>query len=93
MLKLKNSINVVLCSKGYPKKPEVNKEIKIKKLKNSKIFFAGAKLDNKKLITTGGRVLSVVATGKTLNDATKKVYADINNINFSGMHYRKDINK
>ncbi len=89
----KASINVVLCSKGYPKKAETGKEIKIKKLKNSKIFFAGTKLENKKLITSGGRVLSVVSTGKTLSEATKKVYADIKNINFFGMHYRKDIDK
>lgn len=89
----KASINVVLCSKGYPKKAETGKIITINKLKNSKIFFAGTKLENKKLITSGGRVLSVVSTGKTLSEATKKVYADIKNINFSGMHYRKDINK
>ncbi len=89
----KASINVVLCSKGYPKKAEINKEIEIKKLKNSKIFFAGSKFQQNKLTTTGGRVLSVISTGKTLLEATKKVYADIKNINFSGMHYRKDIDK
>ncbi len=87
------SINVVLCSKGYPSKCETGKEIKVKKLSNSYLFYAGAKTNNNKVLTSGGRVLSVVSTAKSLPIATKNVYKDIKNITFFGMHYRKDIHK
>lgn len=89
----KSSINVVLCSKGYPKASQKGIEIKYREPKNVKIFFAGAKLENNKVYTNGGRVLSVVVCDKTLSSASKKVYSAIKNIKFSGMHYRKDINK
>jgi phosphoribosylamine--glycine ligase len=56
------------------------------------VFHAGTKLDdNGKVVTSGGRVLTVVAGGKTLTDAREKVYANIPRIHFEGAHYRKDI--
>ena len=42
-------------------------------------------------MTSGGRVLTVVARGKTLAEAREKVYANIPRIHFEGRHYRKDI--
>jgi len=42
-------------------------------------------------LTNGGRVLTVVAMGKTVAQAREKVYANVSRITFEGAHYRKDI--
>jgi phosphoribosylamine--glycine ligase len=56
------------------------------------VFHAGTKLDdNRQVVTSGGRVLTVVACGKTLAEARERVYANIPRIHFEGAHYRKDI--
>ena len=56
------------------------------------MFHAGTKLNEANEITTnGGRVLTVVATGKDLNEARKKVYKNISRISFEGCYYRRDI--
>jgi phosphoribosylamine-glycine ligase len=90
-LKWKNgaAINVVAVSKGYPGAYEVNKAIKIKN--KPTIFFAGTKNVNGKLLTNGGRVLSVTSHGKDLRSAIKNVYHDIKNVQYENMGYRKDI--
>ncbi len=55
-------------------------------------FHAGTRLDdNGKVITAGGRVLTLVATGKTLASAREKVYNNISRIKFEGCYYRRDI--
>ncbi|MCX7885601.1 MAG: phosphoribosylamine--glycine ligase [Caloramator sp.] len=81
---------IVASSKGYPEKYETGHEISIGNV-YGKIFIAGAALKDEKLITTGGRVLSVVCVSKDLDKAREAAYKDIKNINFSGMYYRKDI--
>ncbi|MCX6752171.1 MAG: phosphoribosylamine--glycine ligase [Candidatus Nomurabacteria bacterium] len=57
------------------------------------IFHAGTKMENKNLVTNGGRVLGVSAVGKNLQEALKKAYKAIEKISFEGMQYRKDIGK
>jgi phosphoribosylamine--glycine ligase len=81
---------VVAASKGYPGKYEKGKEISLKN-KDGKVFIAGAKEENGKLLTNGGRVLSLVNNGKTLEEAMKKAYANLADVNFEGIYYRKDI--
>ncbi|SKA91717.1 phosphoribosylamine--glycine ligase [Caloramator quimbayensis] len=81
---------VVASSKGYPEKYETGHEISIGNV-CGKVFIAGAALRDEKLITTGGRVLSVVCVSKDLDKAREAAYEDIKKINFSGMYYRKDI--
>lgn len=54
------------------------------------IFHSGT-VFNDKIRTSGGRVLGVTATGKSLSEAIDLAYEAIRYINFSGMHYRKDI--
>ena len=44
-----------------------------------------------RVLTNGGRVLTVVAMGKTIAEAREKVYNNISRIHFEGCHYRKDI--
>jgi phosphoribosylamine--glycine ligase len=56
------------------------------------VFHAGTRLgEDKEVLTSGGRVLTVVAMGKTLDEAREKVYDNISRISFKGCHYRKDI--
>ena len=54
-------------------------------------FHAGTKLQDGKLVTSGGRVLCVVGLSDTVRGAQKKAYEAITQIQFDGMQYRKDI--
>ncbi|GAA0179786.1 phosphoribosylamine--glycine ligase [Clostridium sediminicola] len=78
-------------SKGYPGTYEKGYEILGIDKVDSKVFICGAKYNDGKLKTSGGRVLSVVALGESLEEAREKAYKDLQNIHFDGMHYRKDI--
>ncbi|SHH41294.1 phosphoribosylamine--glycine ligase [Tepidibacter thalassicus] len=85
---------VVLTSNGYPESYEKGKLIRIGKLDDDVLLFhSGTKFENGKLLTNGGRVIGVTAIGRTLNEAVKKVYGNVEKIHFEGMHYRKDIGK
>ncbi|MGL4849401.1 MAG: phosphoribosylamine--glycine ligase [Clostridium sp.] len=86
-------INVVFSSEGYPAKAKTGYEIEIEKDVFKDVFIAGAKKEKEKLITTGGRVLSVVGNGKDLEEAYKNVYEKTEKIKFKGAYYRKDIGK
>ncbi len=88
------SVCVVLASAGYPGDYQKGKEIKgIEDISEQEVycFHAGTKMSQNKLVTAGGRVLSVTAVGKTLEKALDKVYNAVDKIYFEGMHYRKDI--
>jgi phosphoribosylamine--glycine ligase len=93
----KNFICSVVCaSSGYPGKYKKNKIIKGLNSINDKsvvVFHAGTKLKNNKILTNGGRVLAVSATGKNLKEAISKSYSAIKLIFFDGMQYRKVIGK
>ncbi|MBC8589073.1 phosphoribosylamine--glycine ligase [Paratissierella segnis] len=85
-------ITVVLTSNGYPKEYKKDFNIDIKNLDNSIILFHnGTKYKSGKLLTNGGRVLSVTNAGKDLQSAREAVYDNIGNIQFEGLCYRKDI--
>ena len=58
---------------------------------NCRLFHAGTKLDGKKLVTNGGRVLCVTALGDSLKMARARAYETAESIRFDGMQYRKDI--
>lgn len=88
------AVCLVMCSGGYPNKIDTGFTIKnLDKVKNSQILFAGARNAGDDVITTGGRVLSVVATGETYEEARKKVYQDALSIQFDYAFYREDIGK
>ena len=55
------------------------------------IFHAGTRLVDERLVTAGGRVLSVAAIGTTLNMAIANAYRGVKSIQFDKMFYRKDI--
>ena len=86
---------VVLTSGGYPGKFESGKKIdgltSLEKITGVKVLHAGTNLVGDTVVTNGGRVLGVTATGKTLKAALASAYAAAEKIRFEGMHYRKDI--
>ena len=84
---------LIMASGGYPSKYETGYEISLEPDIKSEIYFAGAKLDNGTLKTSGGRVLGVTATGKTLQDAINASYADARKIHFKDAHFRTDIGR
>ncbi|MEM5948883.1 phosphoribosylamine--glycine ligase [Spirochaetia bacterium 38H-sp] len=86
-----HSCCVVAASGGYPGSYKKGYPIEgLEKTKNT-IFIAGAKKEGEKLITSGGRVLAVCATGSTREEARKKAYSDMQKIHFTDIYYRKDI--
>ena len=95
-LKFKNlcSACIVAASKGYPEEPQKGDKVNINLGTNSslQVFHAGTKIDQfNNIITSGGRVLSVVAQGESFDKAFELAYNSLDNINFDGMHFRKDI--
>jgi phosphoribosylamine--glycine ligase len=87
-------VGVVMASAGYPGSYKTGFPITgLNDLdKDIVVFHAGTRLGSEgEVLTSGGRVLTVVATGKTIDEAREKVYANIPRIHFEGCHYRKDI--
>ena len=88
-------VGVVMASAGYPGSYQTG--FPISGLDNLDedilVFHAGTKIGSEpgQVLTNGGRVLTVVATGRTLTEAREKVYNNISQIRFEGCHYRKDI--
>jgi phosphoribosylamine--glycine ligase len=94
-VKIKNewAICVVLASGGYPYDYRTGEEITLKERLSARtfLFHAGTKKEDSKLLTSGGRVLNVVATHENLKIAKQRVYSEIKKIHFKNMFYRKDI--
>ena len=91
------SICVVMASKGYPASYEKGDVISgLESLKDKDdvvVFHAGTKISEGKIVTNGGRVLGVTASGKDVESAIKKAYEAVNQISWDGTYFRKDIGK
>jgi phosphoribosylamine--glycine ligase len=89
------SVCIVLASGGYPGKLEIGKRIDgltaVGQNTGVKILHAGSKREGATVVTSGGRVLGVTASGSSLNAALSAAYKACTKIHFEGMHYRKDI--
>lgn len=88
---------VVLASEGYPGTYPNGVPItglnEAEKLEDIVVFHAGTTIKDGQIVTDGGRVLNVTATGATLDEALDKAYAAIKMIHFDGMQYRTDIGR
>ena len=85
---------IVAACRGYPESPQKGDKIEINVESNSslQIFHAGTTIDKfDNIITSGGRVLSVVAKGESFDKAFDLAYSNLKKINFNGMHFREDI--
>ena len=89
------SMVVVLASGGYPDSYSKGDPINIPSIDpfdSTWILHAGTKRSsNGQIITDGGRVLGVTASGRSLNEASKRVYKACKEVSFKNMYYRKDI--
>ena len=82
---------VVMASGGYPKDYKKGYEITIPEDIADSVYIAGAKKENGKLLTDGGRVLNSVAVADTLENALKKAYENTAKIKFENSYLRRDI--
>ncbi len=87
----KNACCVIMASEGYPVKYEKGYEITIPEELHDNVYVAGAKLENGKLLTNGGRVLGVTKIADTLEQAIKLSYNAVEKISFDNAYYRHDI--
>lgn len=93
-LKWKDAVTmgVVLASKGYPGHYDKGAVIEgIDSIVDAKVYSMGTALKDGQLVTAGGRVLMVVAQGRDIFEARRKVYADIARIKCDNLFYRNDI--
>jgi phosphoribosylamine--glycine ligase len=89
-------VTVVLASEGYPASPHTGDVIhgidEASALPGVSVFCAGVGSDDAgRLVTAGGRVLDVTATGPTIAEARERAYAAVSRIRWPGMHHRTDI--
>ena len=82
---------VIMASEGYPEHYEKGYEITIPEEVADMVFVAGAKLQDGKLLTSGGRVLGCSGIGKTLPEALENAYAVVDKVHFDNEYYRHDI--
>jgi phosphoribosylamine---glycine ligase len=88
------AVTVVLAANDYPTGTDVGSPIEGTESAESDgvlVFHAGTALKGDRLVTNGGRILNVTATGDTVADARERAYAACEQISFPGMRYRKDI--
>jgi len=85
-------VGVVMASAGYPGSYKTGFPITgLDKLDAGILIFHAGTTMREGIVTDGGRVLTVVARGKTLEEARDKVYINLPRIHFEGCHYRRDI--
>ena len=91
----KKSLCVVLCSKGYP--DSYNNEVLIENTKklnlseNDFMYHAGTKKIANKIYSNGGRVINFVSLSSNFKESRDKIFNHINNLNWNGGFFRKDI--
>ena len=93
----KAAVCVAMASGGYPSSYEKGFEISglddVHAMDDVMVFHAGTSLQDGKIVNTGGRVLGVTGLGSTVAEAIDCAYSAVDKINWSGVHFRKDIGK
>ena len=88
------SIGVVVAARNYPATPHTGDAIgglDAKLPRDARIFHAGTKLDGDRVVSAGGRVLTVCALGDDIGKARETAYAAARSIKLAGSFYRRDI--
>jgi len=92
--KNESSVTVVMAAQGYPDAPVLGARIsgiQGAEVAGADVFHAGTMQSEDSIVVSGGRVLSVTASGVDLGEARAKAYAALEHISFSGAHNRSDI--
>ena len=88
---------VVLASRGYPESAESGQPIdgidRAEAIPGVTVYHAGTAKRGRQLVTSGGRVLTVVGRGSDFAEAVARAYTGVMQISFDGMHYRHDIGR
>ena len=84
---------VVAASEGYPSSYKTGYAIEMSDGVADSVYVAGAKTENGRLLTSGGRVLGVTATAESLPLAIDAAYEKVKKVKFENMYYRKDIGR
>ena len=87
----KHACCVITASKGYPEKYDKGFEITMTEEAKEATYVAGAKLEDGKLLTSGGRVVGTTAVADTLQDAVKEAYRLADGVAFQNAYRRSDI--
>ncbi|MBL4642033.1 MAG: phosphoribosylamine--glycine ligase [Flavobacteriaceae bacterium] len=88
----KIATTVMLVSGGYPEAYEKGNEITgIDTVTDSIVFHSGTTTSDNKVVSSGGRVMTITSFGETIEEALKTSYASIEKIHFDNMNFRKDI--
>ncbi len=86
-----SAVTVVLASEGYPESPKTGSVISLPEASPAFIYHAGTASSEGRLLSSGGRVLTVTGVGKTLSDARNQAYQTISNVTLDKSFYRSDI--
>jgi phosphoribosylamine--glycine ligase len=89
-------LGVVLAAPGYPDEVNVGQVISgldrlERECPDALVFFAGVQARGRELVTSGGRVMTIVGRGPSFEAAILRAYAAVSRVHFEGMHYRRDI--
>jgi len=88
----KTAVTVVIASKGYPEKYKTGIELSnLETNEDTIIFHAGTKIEGKKIVSNGGRVLTVTSFGKNISETVNKSFQVSDKINFKAKYFRRDI--
>ncbi len=95
----KSAVALVVASEGYPGKPIIGKvldpmpaSLMLNTFEGApRYYFGGVQEKDGKLVTTGGRCVTVVGVGYNIMNANKNAYKGVKHVNFEGAWYRKDI--
>ena len=87
----KHACCVILASKGYPQSYEKGFEMSISDDVKDRVYVAGAKLENGKLVTSGGRVAGCVGVADSLKEAVSAAYETAEKVSFENAYLRHDI--
>jgi phosphoribosylamine--glycine ligase len=88
------ALGVVMAAGGYPesyRKGDVISGLPAQEQEDIKVFHAGTRVQDGKIVTNGGRVLCVTALGGTVGDAQKNAYEMVKQIKWNNVYYRSDI--
>ncbi len=88
----RSAATVMVVSGGYPEDYQKGKKITgIESIQDSLVFHAGTKSEDNKILTNGGRVITITSFGDDFREALKTSYKNIDKLHFENMYYREDI--